>query len=614
MAILDKNRIFDGFSSLAMGVDCGRNPNLIDETQCARADNIVFRGGVPTTRPAFSECSINFSNEGVHYDSRGFFVGASGPEGLVDFYQGSFQGAVYYSPGGGKPECIMAMIAGRLFKMTPQLGIKFGAITNLDVQEIALDKRNWQGGFVIGGGAPAPPVYMVQADRFCVIQDGRSKPIIYDGVTARRAADDEVPVGTIMAYGMGRLIVVVNHFREIAFSDLYGSNADANDPGAAVLKFTETTFLSEGGTASISFSLGKISGLHFLPQQDSSVGDGELLAFSEGGITSFQLAIPRDQWKQSAFQRVLLYNTGARGWRSIVSVVEDVWFRSDDGWRSYRQARAEAGSWSHLPISTNVRLWTENDTTEWLDYGSAINFDNRLICTCTPQPNGWRVFHNGLLALDFDVLSTFGQATKPAWDGHWTQVRTQQLIEGSFQGIHRAYSLGLSLTNDPLSGAPYFVVVEITKDGIRDGVDTPIPWELVTKSFDFQSPYNEKELFGADLWIDDVQDPITISMEYRPDQHPIWTAWQELPEIDAVGTAQAITPGGVPTLLHNFFPRRTIIKPENDVDNEEFTGRSMRRGFEFQARIRGSGHCTLRKLRMHAKPQVEDDKFKEGHV
>jgi len=607
--ILDKNRSYDGFSNLADGMDAGRNPSLIYPTQCASAENLVFRGGVPTTRPGFATCTINFSDVGVHYDNNGYFVGLSGPEGEAAFYGGIFQGACYYSPGSGKPECIMVMTEGRLFQMTPQFGMSFGVVTNMDVKEIALDKRNFSGYGFLGSGSRALPVYMVQADRFCVIQDGQSKPIIYDGVVARRAAANEVPVGTIMAYGMGRLIVVVNDSRELEFSDLYGSNTDPNDPGAAVLKFTETTFLSEGGTAAISFSLGRITGLHFLPQQDSSVGDGELLAFSERGITSFQLAIPRDQWKQSAFQRVLLYNTGARGSRSIISIVEDVWFRSEDGWRSYRQARAEAGSWSHLPMSTNVKTWTDNDTIQWLDYGSAINFDNRLICTCTPQPNNWRVFHNGLLALDFNVLSTFGQTTKPAWDGHWTESRTQQLIGGQFGGIQRAYSLGLSLTNDVLTGFPYFIVQEITKGDTTDG-GVGIPWQIVTKSHDFQSPFNEKELFGADLWIDDVQDLVTISTEYRPDQHPIWTDWQTLPSISPVGTAQAITPGGVPTLIENFFPRRTVEKPDNDVDQAAFTGRNMRRGFEFQARIRGTGHCAIRKLRLHAKQLVEDDKAK----
>jgi hypothetical protein len=63
-----------------------------------------------------------------------------------------------------------------------------------------------------------------------------------------------------------------------------------------------------------------------------------------------------------------------------------------------------------------------------------------------------------LLVLDFDILSSFGQTIKPAWDGHWTGLRTQQLIEGSFQGVHRAYSLGLALTDDLFTGRPNFVM------------------------------------------------------------------------------------------------------------------------------------------------------------
>lgn len=599
--ILDKNRIFAGYDSLASGMDAGRNPSLIEKDQCANSENMIFRGGVPKTRPGFDNVSISYGEIGGHYDTNGFFVSmTTGDESSTVFYQGMFQGAVYYSPGGGKPECIMAMIGGRLFRLTPQFGVMAGTVTDMDVQEIALDKINFP---------TNPRAYLVQADRFCVIQDGQSKPIIYDGVVARRATDTEVPVGTIMAYGMGRLVVTVNDNREIVFSDLYGSNEDANDPGAAVLSFTETTFLNEGGTASISFALGRISGLHFVPQQDSSVGDGELLAFSEGGISTFQLALPREEWKQSKFQRVVLYNVGARGDRAVVSINEDVWFRSNDGWRSYRQARAEQAGWGHLPMSTEVRTWTDNDTPQWLDYGSAIKFDNRLICTCTPQPNSWRVFHNGLLSLDFDVLSSFGQASKPAWDGHWTRLRTQQLVQGSFAGVHRAYALGLTLTDNEETEQPDFIVREITKDGYRDFEGEPIPWELIPRSMDFDSPFNEKELFGGDYWIDEVADvDTTITFYYRPDQHPVWTFWATLAAVSPVGVAQAITPGGVPTLKENFVPRRTIPKPANDVDSADFTGRNMRRGFELQAKITGTGHCALRKLRLHAKQLIEDDK------
>lgn len=609
MAILDKNRVYDGFSNLSDGMDAGRNPSLIAKTQCASADNMIFRGGVPRTRPGVRITYRTFTNQHMNYDvATGVFLSATGAgfQSRSNFELGIFQGACYYAPGGGKRESFMAMIGGRLYQVTPIPSVgQAGFSDTLEVTEVALDKMNMP---------TLTKAYLVQADRFCVIQDGQSRPIIYDGVVARRATDNEVPVGTIMAYGMGRLAVVVADFRQIIFGDLYGS-AEDSDPGVSVLKFTETGFLHEGGAASISFSLGKITGLHFVPQQDSSVGEGELLAFSEGGISTFQLALPREQWKESAFQRVALYNIGARGWRAIVSINGDVWFRSDDGWRSYRQARAEINGWAHLPMSTNVRTWTDNDTVRLLDYGSAISFDGRLIGTCSPYPNNGKLFHNGLLALDFEVLSSFGEATRPAWDGHWTipTTRILQLCQGSFNGEQKAYAF----MTEPLEGGVYQnLIYQITKDGHQDYYEpidpTPVPieWELVPRSMDFESPYNEKELWGADLWIDEVENDVEIELEYRPDQHPNWTFWQTLPVISPVGTAQAITPGGVPTLRHNFFPRRTITKPDNDVDDEDFTGRNMRRGYEFQPRIHGTGHCVIRKLRMHAKDLTEDDKAK----
>lgn len=600
MAILDKNRSFDGFSNLSDGVDAGRNPSLIAPTQCASADNMVFRGGVPRTRPGIRITYRNHTNPNMLYDATtGVFISATGVSGQGGTINatGVFQGACYYAPGGGKPACIMAMIGGRLFQYIPHPYVTGGGVAGtMEINEIALDKTN---------SATLTKAYIVQADRFCVIQDGQSKPIIFDGVTARRAEDEEVPVGTIMAYGMGRLIVVVADFRQIIFGDLYGSH-DEPDPGLSVLKFTETGFLHEGGAASISFSLGKISGLHFVPQQDSSVGDGELLCFSENGMTTFQMALPREEWKESKFQRVVLYNVGARGWRAVLSIGEDVWFRSDDGWRSYRQARAEQGGWTHLPMSTNVRTWTETDTVKLLDYGSAIYFNNRLIATCSPYPNSGKLFHNGLLSLDFDVLSTFGQATRPAWDDHWTSIGITQLVAGNFNGEDKAFAFSTNLN----------IPHEITKTSHSDyyhisgTVPASITWELVLRSMDFESPYNEKELFGADYWLDKVANETEISVWYRPDQHPEWTFWQALPVVSPVGVIQNITLGGVPTLRHNFVPRRTIIKPESVVDDEDFTGRMMRRGFEFQVRIRGQGYCELRKVRLHAKQLIEDDKAK----
>lgn len=605
MAILDKNRIFDGFANLAGGMDAGRDPGLIGKDQCASADNLRMRGGKPQPRPGIRVTWMEYTNPHMFYS--GDFYGGQGTAGFQsrsNFELGQFQGACYFAPGGGKPACLMAMIGGRLYQVVPRGNVSQpGFSLTLEITEVPLDKKN---------RVTLTKAYFQQADRFCVVQDGESKPIVYDGVSATRS--DDIPVGTIMAYGMGRLVVVVNDSREIIFGDLYGSHP--GDPGESVLKFTETGFLNEGGAASISFALGKLTGLHFVPQQDSSVGDGELLAFSEGGITTFQMALPREQWKESNFQRVALYNVGARGWRFIVSINGDVWFRSDDGWRSYRQAQSEQSGWAHLPMSTEVRTWTENDTVRFLEYGSAIAFDNRLIATCTPQPNNWKPFHRGLLSLDFDVLASFGQASRPAWDGHWTagDVRFLQLVQGTFDGVERAFIF--SMYNRTTGGSLtdyYNYVHEITRDEAEDYYNlitpepVPIEWELVSRAMDFESPFNEKELWGGDLWLG-VRRPLNLELDYRPDQHPRWTEWTTLPEITPVGTAQAITPGGVPTLLENIFPRRTIAKPGNTVDDAAFTGRTMRRGYEFQVRVRGTGHGTVQKMRLHAKQLVEDDK------
>lgn len=581
--IIDPERIFDGHSSLAAGQDAGRSPNLIEKNQAAKLENIVTRGGDAGTRPGIRSHALFWERRDMTYLANGQFSSVTGvPEQSVDnFHNGVFQGASYYAPR-GTPECIMVQVGGRQYQVIPRTS------RGVDVTEIQLGYRN---------RSTTPLAYMYQADRFHITQDGESRPIIFDGVTSRRAQENEIPVGTIGTYGMGRICQVVNG-REISFGDLFGSH-EGTDPGDSVLKFTEATFLNEGFNASIAFSLGAITGLCFAPQQDSSVGDGEMLAFSESGVSSFFLSQPRDQWKDSAFQRVTLLNIGGRGHRMIVSVNGDLWFRSDDGWRSYRQARAEQQGWAHLPMSTEIRDYMESDTARLLKFGSAIHFNNRLIGTCTGRSNQGKVYMNGLTSLDFDVLSSFGQATRPAWDGHWSKLKFLQLVSGKFHGAQRAFAFGIDADGKNQ-------IYELSENDAQD-FDGPIACEIVGRSMDFESPFNEKELLMGDIWVDDVQDPVTITAYYRPDQHPDWQAWQTLPVIQPSGECQAITCGGVPTKKHGFFPRRTIGKPQGSCDSE-FTNRKMLLGYEFQPKLTWTGHCIIRKLRLTARQIIEDGK------
>jgi hypothetical protein len=278
----------------------------------------------------------------------------------------------------------------------------------------------------------------------------------------------------------------------------------------------------------------------------------------------------------------------------------DLWFRSDDGARSYRQARAEIQGWARLPMSTEIRQWMDADTKELLRFGSSIQFHNRLIATCTPRWNQGKVYHNGLTSLDFDVLSSFGQASRPSWDGHWSKLKFLQLVSGKFHGVSRAFAFGLDENGENQ-------IFELSESDALD-FDGPISWELTPRSMDFDSPFNEKELLMADVWVDDVRtnDPVTIHAYYRPDQHPDWQDWKTLPAINGRGTCQAVTCGGVPTVRNGFFPRRTLPQPAPVCDPQ--TTRYMHRGFEIQPRLTGTGHCKIKRFRLHAHILEEDDK------
>lgn len=587
----DPNRLYDGYTSLAGGVDGGRKPNLIEADQGAEANNAIFRQGAPATRPSFLDVTLSFDNPDMAYTAAGIQEADVTNQSLGNFQGGQFQGAAYYSPSAGR-EYLMVMISGRLYQITP------GITQTASVREIALGTRN---------RSTIPICYMLQADAYFIIQDGESLPIIFDGITARRAVAGEIFTGLMMGYGMGR-IVLVGIDGKIYFGDIYDGKGHG---GADVLGFTETGFLNEGFPSALPPFMGRPTGVQFIPQQDTATGVGECLVMGERGVESFFLSIPRDQWKNSSFQRTALLGIGVTGHRAFTLINADIGFRAQDGFRSYRQARAEINSWAHIPLSTNVRKWTEADTHDILKYCSAITFDQRVIFTCTPVPNQFgslthplpAPYHNGLLALDFDVLATFGGTTKPAWDGHWghrlgesealTGLRVTQLVTGNFDQEQRAFAF-------ILDGTTHNALVEIQR--VPHGTDSagPITAKLTTRSMSFNSEFNEKSLYSADVWIDQVTEPTTGTVAFRADQVPFFTAWDTF----TANPISGVVEGEATVTLDGYVPRKMFAKPNEDAD-ELGPPRLLRRGYEFQAELEWSGRATMRKFRAHAQVEVE---------
>ncbi len=590
MAIKDKNRLFDGYRDLSRGMDGGRLPNLIEKNQCFEANNCIFREGGPRNRLPIVLVDLVFSNPNMEYNPDGTFKTADGTIGAsrTAFRQGLFQEASYFAPV-KDAEYIMATIGGRQYRISPGNVLASG-----NVREIPLDRRN---------KSTIPIAYHLQAGHYHITQDAESSPIIFDGSNARRAAFGEIFIGRMMAYGQGRIVLIgLNGL--IYFGDLFDSKGGGDTD---LLGFTETRVINEGFPSALPSFMGQPTAVAFVPTQDTATGVGDCLVFGERGVESFFLSIPRTQWKDSQFQKTALLGIGNAGHRSVAIVNQDLWFRDPAaGWRSYRQARAMANEWTQVPMSTEVGKWIDAETSDLLSYCSAIDFNNRLITTVTPIPNQGRLYHNGALSLDFDILSSFGRDAAPAWDGHWSNrsldalagLRVTKLVKGTFSGKERAFAFYLDANNENQ-------LAEINSAPVGEDDLGPITSRLITRSMDFDSEFNEKELYGGDLFVEEVEAHTDINVEYRPDQIATWSPWGDM-SVDANDAPGSVVPGTIPSTTKGFHPRQSLAKP--DDRGEEITGRIMRLGYEMQVKIEWTGRARIRRLRMHAQELTEDSK------
>lgn len=101
----------------------------------------------------------------------------------------------------------------------------------------------------------------------------------------------------------------------------------------------------------------------------------------------------------------------------------------------------------------------------------------------------------------------------------------------------------------------------------------------------------------------------TLKTFYRPDNYPNWIPWKEFRQkFDIIGKASALEFNGVPSAQPGFAPRQSFGKPSDACDPT--TGRRLRRGFEFQVKLNGTGHVVLDKFRIHAQKLVERSRAK----
>jgi hypothetical protein len=149
--------IFYAFiSSFETGVNGGIEPLLLPLNQLASGVNTSVRGAYVTHRPPLQIQNLSYADPAL--------------QAIVEM--GLFQGGGYYRPDYGS-ESLIAQISGYLILFT-----EAGSTWNVTDISVPGDLNN----------ATVPQVWMWQAEKWMIIQDGTGKlPIFFDGTTSRRS-------------------------------------------------------------------------------------------------------------------------------------------------------------------------------------------------------------------------------------------------------------------------------------------------------------------------------------------------------------------------------------------------------------------------------------------
>jgi hypothetical protein len=687
--IVDPERLVDGFRGM-LGMDGSRDASQINEKAASYAVNCTFRGGGgPRTRPGFREIPWTYWRNPTSTSDAEYYLdqvqgGSTSRTRFQTFIRGGkyFQGsAVYNDPRQGNPTQIILVIDGW--------------VMSLNFAENSCFRLNESQRL-----APNLKCYFCQAERFLIIQDGVSHPLVFDGYSIRRADSFGlpcIPTGKQMAYGHGRLFVAVNDSTEIVAGDIiYGGSTDSleiaessvdfpttittltdhgfqsNDLvtisghssvpkidgtyyisavpapnkltipaavastgiGGFVYRFNggsdedlllanETTYLAEGGTFSLPGEMGRVKTLQFVPVQDDTTGQGDLIAFCERGAASYQVSLNRLEWKITrGFQRVMFLGVGSAA-EAAVAVNGDIFFRSleGNGIRTYRSARAEFDSYGQTPLSAEVDPILNQDTEWMLDDVSFLYFDDRLLMTCHPKgvvvAQGTAaaeaeaasypipVIYEGIVALDFRSVSTIDGKSAAAYDGLWEGLDVLSLVGGKVDGIHRAFAFVLNSGYHEFWEITSNEEFDLYDNGSSSGV-RPIVASITTKQFNFESDMSQKKLLRGDLWFDDLgggpSQEFSAKVWYRPDNHPNWVYWSDFSKCFV--TEQTPTGNQPPkTLSRGYSPQVRLPTPA--FEKNPSTDLPLYLGYDFGVKVEWRGRARLNKLLLHSLKQVE---------
>lgn len=404
----------------------------------------------------------------------------------------------------------------------------------------------------------------------------------------------ELPPGRMGVYLMGRNWVCLVDGKQFVASDQVGGSSGtvAENFRDAVLKISENSYLAGGGNFTVPGSVGDIRAMTFVAELDAALGQGPLMVFTTRNVFSCKSPVLRTEWQDvtNPILRVALISEGATGQNSTIQSNGDTIFRSLVGIFSLILARRDFDTWGNVPISREVERVTDLDDEALLPFASAIVFDNRMLMTTRPTSSSLGVYHQGLVALNFDPLSTLRGKAPSIYDGVWAGLNALQLLTGEFSLVERAFAFTFNTTTTEIE----LWELEKTKTTeINDNTFTPITWLFESPTLDWPGEKRDKPRFkrmmDGEIYVDDLRGSVLFQAFYRPDEWPCWIPWLEWTECAGTGT------GTQP----QFRPRMGLGQPDSKLC-DLITNRPFRDAYRFQFKLVVTGHCRFLGARFKA--------------
>jgi hypothetical protein len=649
--ISDQNRLTEGMGSFLGGANSAVDPALIADNQYSWAENVIARDGFLATRPGFKFVKLlpNGVVQGACYfknrlrdsqdivsliDGRLYNLFASDAEHAVENISPPNDPS---SPYISHKACLVqvnnflvsqdgltpAMVydGNRTFRSENQtepvepvttITINLTAADNTyniateEVTNILKVGMVMVSSFVgavpdgtvitaIGTASGTPSTQQITLSKAPVITVQTDCKFYNAGIIEQ---DISIPIGSIMAYGNGRLWVANGN--ELYAGDLVGSSVNAE------IKFSETIYLTGGG---VFMFPSRITGLQFLPGSDTTTGLGDLLIFTRDEIHAIRSSVyDRTQWQGTAgMQRQIFIGRGSVNFESIIQTDKDLYFRSFEGIRSLSQTTQSRGVVSFVDSLEATRV-IAYDTERWITYAPGTLFDSRYLLGGAPKiqrvtdNNGnfigrFNYVFSKIVSKDFNAGSVVNSPVA-IYDGEWNGLQICKLVEGLFGRERKCFAITCDSDG---KNALYEITLGDYSDNLKATrtsavTNLPIKCSVETKRFSFGTPFDIKTLMRADLGFTDVYKNVTWSLEYNPDFINLFYSIQSGSVLNNQETS-ILTTQSPPNFTYGFKNSRTVKPISVKVDE---TNRLSNFGYMFQSKIYWQGQAKLVLFRLHA--------------